>query len=86
MASARGDGHALLLPAGQARGIFARLLEDADAAQILMGQRTGVVGWHATQLHRPDHDIAFHGHVGEQVELLEDHADAGAQRVQLGVG
>ena len=39
-----------------------------------------------SHLARREGDVVEHGQVGKEVELLEDHADLGAQRVDVGPG
>ena len=73
-----GDGHALLLAAGELGGVLVSAPLEADPGQQFL--RLLAAGGAVLLLHqyRSGHDVAFGGHVGEQVELLEDHADAGA--------
>ena len=83
MASAAGDGHALLLAAGELGGDLLRLLGDADAAQELHGLLLGLGLRRVQDLDRAHGHVLEDGLVGEEVEALEHHADLGAQRGEL---
>ncbi|MCY1432181.1 hypothetical protein D9M71_481710 [compost metagenome] len=80
-----GDGHALLLAAGQARGVFLGLLTDADLGQqrprLLL--TLGLAALAHDLLRQAE--VFQHGHVREQVEVLEDHADFAAIGVDVGL-
>ncbi|EKU46918.1 6-pyruvoyl-tetrahydropterin synthase [Brevibacterium casei S18] len=71
-----GDRHPLLLTAGEPGRVLVGLLAQPDAVE----QRPGICDRLVLRL--PQHvdrgfdDVLEHGHVGEEVELLEDHADA----------
>ncbi|MCY1541809.1 hypothetical protein D9M68_775120 [compost metagenome] len=80
-----GDGHALLLAAGQPRRVLVGLLGDAD-----LGQQRARLGL-ALGLAALAHDLLCqtevlqHGHVRKQVEMLEHHADFAAVGVDVGL-
>src|SRR5262245_20373839 len=77
------DRHALLLAAGEPRGVLAGLVDEADFLEI--GPRA-FLGFRPRQ---PAHDqqalhnVLERGLVWEAVELLEHHADAGADAGEL---
>src|SRR5581483_1138974 len=78
-----GDRHALLLAARQLARILAGLLRDAHPFEVVA---RGVLGLLARQLAHPDRrqgQVLQHGQVGEQVELLEHHADLAADRLDV---
>ena len=77
-----GDGHALLLPAGELTGVDVGLVRQVDQREQLAHARVDLGAAHAGVAQRIG-DIVRDGAAVEQVELLEDHADAAAQRVQL---
>jgi hypothetical protein len=79
-----GDGHALLLPAGQCRGKLVGLVGDLDSRQQLqcalapLARRIG-----AAEVHR-QHDVLHRRERRQELEELEDEADvAAAPRRQL---
>ncbi len=75
------DRHPLLLPAGQLVGIGVGPVgqpESGEHHQRVLA-RGRLVG--AEHLAWSDGDIVDHAHVGEQVETLEHHADATADRI-----
>ena len=74
-----GDRHPLLLAARQRRRMLARLIGQADLAQQLGGPRLGRRARHLQYRGRADADVAQHGQVGEQLEVLEHHAYTLAQ-------
>lgn len=81
-----GDGHALLLAAGKGRGALPGEIGQADPRQrfqglaLLLGaeqpQRTAPAR-HATE--EAEQDVVQHAEAVDQVELLEDVTDVGAQ-------
>ena len=77
-----GDGHALLLAAGELRGIGVRLVRQAHDLQQLLHAPVGLLPRHMGQLQRIAH-VLRHGGLHQQVELLKDHAHALAQLPQL---
>ena len=78
-----GDRHALLLAAGQPRRVLVGLVGETDPLQqlhrVLLHLRL------RRELGAPGsrHHVLEHGHVREQVELLEAHADVLAQVADL---
>ena len=79
-----GDRDALLLAAGQLARIFAGLLGDLDALEIVHRDLLGValLGILRTQI-GASVQVLQHGQVREQVEVLEHHADLAADLVDL---
>ena len=76
-----GNGHALLLAAGELRGQVMRAIGQADP--IERRARFDLVG-HAVEVLR-QHDVLERRQVGDEMELLEDEADGfGAKAGQLG--
>ncbi len=78
-----GDGHALLLAAGQRAGVGLRLVRHAHPLQQLVRQRLGVAARRLQDMQRRVRHVVQHAHVRKQVELLEHEADAAAQRVDV---
>ena len=68
------DGHALLLTAGELRGIRFRAVGQSDELEQLGGACLRLVALDARDLER-EADVAQHRALLEQVEALEDHAD-----------
>lgn len=77
-----GNADALLLPARQRRRIGFRLFRQADKLEQLGGARQAFGPGPAFDLERQRY-IVFDRLGGQQVEMLEDHADAPAQRLQF---
>ncbi|MCY1442322.1 hypothetical protein D9M71_586870 [compost metagenome] len=77
-----GDTDALLLPAGKLCRVLARLLGEADAGQQLGDAGVDFTGAAATGQAQRHGDVVGDGLRGEQVEVLEDHADALAEATQ----
>ena len=73
-----GDRDALLLAAGELGRVVVAETGQADAGQQLVGPLGGLLPVSAFDQHGAGHDVLLGGHVGEEVELLEDHADSGA--------
>ncbi len=69
-----GDGHPLLLAAGQFVGVGVGLVGQADAGQQLAAAFLGVAARRSVHHPRRQRDVGQRGHVGEQVERLEHHA------------
>ena len=81
-----GDADALLLAAGELLGIGVRLVGEPDEVQQLGDAgRAARPSRHAGDLQRVG-DVAVRRCASEEVELLEDHADAAADRAQLALG
>ena len=68
------DGHALLLPAGQLRGIGVSPVAETDALQKLQRLRLRFLLRFVQQLHGRKRHVAQNGHMREEVEMLEHHA------------
>jgi hypothetical protein len=69
------DGDALLLAAGKLRGVVALLRPEPDQFKQVGGARFGVRPLHAEHRNRRLDAVLHRGHVREQVERLEHHAD-----------
>ena len=83
-----GDRHPLLLAAGELRRVGVLLLAQPDP---LRASRRAVsvasaFGAPAAPVRWRDRQVAEHGEVGEEVELLEHHPDARADVVEVAVG
>ena len=76
-----GDADALFLATGQLRRILLRMRFEAHSLQQLGHARVDLRLRRAGQF-QWEGDIAGHRARGQQVEVLEDHADAPAQRAQ----
>ncbi len=77
------NGHALLLAAGELGGILIRLCADLHAVEQPHRRRARLVPGNAPDLQRREHAVVQHGHVREQIELLEHHADFHAHRIDI---
>src|SRR3546814_12616626 len=78
-----GDGDTLLLAAGKLAGKMVQLLAEADHVEQLA--RT-LLGLRLRQLQHGDrrlHAVLQRGHMGEEVEVLEHHADLAAHAAQM---
>ena len=80
-----GDGHALLLSAGQLGGVGVRLVGQTHQLQQLTGALLGLSPLRARQLHGKAH-VPQAGALHQQIEPLEDHGDLSPRRPQLGGG
>ena len=69
-----GDGHALLLAAGEHGGVDVGLVADAHALEQFHAKSLGVLFGHAAQLDGGHGQVVQNSLVGEEVELLEHHA------------
>jgi hypothetical protein len=78
-----GNRHALLLAAGQARRELVGLLRNTDLFQQRQGLGLALLAALAHDLLRQA-EVFQHGHVREQVEVLEHHADFAAVGVDVG--
>src|SRR5690606_15943151 len=70
-----GDGDALLLAAGEVLRIAMRLVCESDAIEELHRVSDGAALLLLLDRDGPLDDVSESGHMGEQVEALEDHAD-----------
>ena len=77
------DRDALLLAAGQARRILARLVCEVNAGEAFGAELGGLLARQAAHAHRRLDHVAEHGHVRPQVELLKDHAEVAPHPVDL---
>ena len=76
------DGHALLLAAGQLRRMAGGLVRQPHDLQTLAPRGGDLFAVAAARAQR-EGDVLEHGLVLQQVELLEDHADARARSADL---
>ena len=77
-----GDGHPLLLSAGELGGIGVGLFRQPHQVQQLQGPLFGLGGGDAADLHG-EADVFQAGPLHQQVEALEDHGDLPAGQPQL---
>ena len=77
-----GDGHALLLTAGELRRVGARLVRQAHQGQQLPGAGLGLGAGYVAEL-QGQHDVLQTGALHQQVEALKDHRDAVAYLPQF---
>ena len=77
------DGDALLLPAGKLLWEGACLVGNTDALQQRARRGLRLRARDALDAHRGQADVVQYREVGEEVELLEYHADLGAQRIHV---
>ncbi|MCY1360927.1 hypothetical protein D9M69_475770 [compost metagenome] len=80
-----GDGHALLLAAGQLAGIGIELAFQAQAGQVHTGTLGGLRPGDAVNLGGRQDQVAQHRQVREQCVVLEHHADLGAELLVQGL-
>ena len=80
---ATGDGHALLLAAGQLVGESIFPGGQPDQGEQAAGPRFRLPARFPQELHRADRQIVQHGHVFEEVEILEDHSHFPPQGVGI---
>ena len=69
-----GDGHTLLLSAGELGRIGIRLVTEADFFQKRLCHRLHLFLRELLDLHRGEHDILQHRQMREQMESLENHS------------
>lgn len=72
-----GDADALLLAAGELGGVGLGLVGEADEVEEFQGLAGAFAAGDAEDL-QGELDVGLHGARGQQVEVLEDHADAAA--------
>ena len=77
-----GDGHALLLAAGELGRIVFQLVAEADQLQKLCCALHRVAALHACQLQR-EGNVALARALHEQVEALKNHGDVAPGRAKL---
>ncbi|GAA2932987.1 hypothetical protein GCM10020221_30950 [Streptomyces thioluteus] len=80
-----GDADALLLAAGELARVGLGLVGEADEVEELQGLAGALLAGEPEDLQR-QLDVGLDGPRGEQVEVLEDHADAAACPAELGAG
>jgi hypothetical protein len=78
--------HPLLLTAGKLAGIFAGMRAQAYALEQAHAFCGRLILAAAEHLDLRQFEIAHHGEMREQLEMLKYHADAGAQLRQVGLG
>ena len=74
-----GDSDALLLAAGELCRVLVGLFRNADTGEQLVRTLAGLGFGGLADLQWGQHDIVANGHVAEEVELLENHANLSAQ-------
>ena len=79
------DGDALLLSARQARRVLVDLFGKSDLGQLFLGQFVGLFLGQVFEHARRQRDVAAHGQMREQVEMLEHHADVLAHLIDMGL-
>ena len=72
-----GDGHPLLLAAGELPRVRVQLVGDADPLQQRPGLGLDLLAVAALRGNRRLDDVLQHGEVREEIEVLEDEADPG---------
>ena len=77
------DGNALLLPAGERRRIAVTAVGQTDAGKQLVRLCIRLRLRHELRLHGRKRNVAAHGHVREQVEVLEHHPHLAAHGVDV---
>ena len=77
------DGDALLLAAGERGRIAVAAVGQADAGEELVRLCIRLRLRHELRLHGRERDVLSHGHVREQVEVLEHHAHLAAHGVDI---
>ena len=80
-----GDGHALLLPAGELVGVKVLAVEHTHLFQHLVGGLIGGGAVHATGGDKALQHILLDGHVAEEVEVLEHIAHLHPQGTNFAV-
>ena len=71
----------------EAERLLARvgLLEEADTRQEALCLDVGFILLHKARAHRRQRDVPADGHVGEEIEVLENHSHLPADRVDIGI-
>jgi energy-coupling factor transporter ATP-binding protein EcfA2 len=70
-----GDSDTLLLTAGELRGIVAKAMRHADAAQRLIDAAFALGGGHAGTIGERELDIFIDGEIADQIETLKDETN-----------
>src|SRR5581483_8838783 len=78
-----GNGDALLLAARKLARIFARLLRNLHASEIVQRDLLRLLLRHLADPDRRERTVLQHGQVWKQVEVLEHHADLAANLVNF---
>ena len=73
-----GDGHALLLPAGELCGLSVDVGRHADLGQVLHGDLLGLAAAALQNGHLSGDAVVQRRHVVNKIEALKNHADLGA--------
>ena len=83
-----GDGHALLLAAGDLARLGVDIGRHTDLFEVMHGLFARLSLFAAKHLDLADHAVIEHSHIVEQIERLEDHADVRTvfRRVDAAVG
>ncbi|MNR10540.1 hypothetical protein D3C85_1267970 [compost metagenome] len=79
------DRHPLLLAAGQLRRVMPQFAAQSHQFQQVRGSFAGLYRFHPEHLHGRLDDVLQRGHVREQVEALEHHADLAAHTADVPV-
>jgi len=82
-AEATRDGHALLLTAGELAWIFFRLLWDLDLGEEVHRRFLGFLLRRFPNPDRGERAVFEDGQMREQIEVLEHHADLGADGIDV---
>jgi len=83
LAERPGDGDALLLPAGELVGVFVGLIGDVDPLQEVHGGLDRLLLGLFVDPDRGEGEVFQDRQVGEEVEVLEDHGDVGADLLEV---
>ena len=81
-----GNGHALLLSARQLAGVLARTGQDSHPVEQPAGPLLGLLPARLQHVNGGQGDVLKGGHMRVELEVLEDHADPGAQPLDVGPG
>ncbi len=78
-----GDGHALLLAAGELAGHVVDAVCQANLGELFDGDLLGLLGGALEDLLLGNHHVLLHAEVREEVELLKHHAQVRAHGVDV---
>jgi len=81
-----GNGHPLLLPAGELGGVFVVMLHHIHAAQFMFGAFNRLPQRHTAQFAQAEGDVVEHAQVAVEGKVLKHKADALAQGAHIGIG